>query len=47
MTHNIIKYSILKGVLFLQYQIFRNKLYCNYIQFKLEYQIKFHELIKY
>jgi len=27
MKHNIIKYSTLKRVLFLQYEIFRNKLY--------------------
>jgi len=30
-------------MLFLRYQIFRNKLYYNYIHFKLEYQIKFYE----
>jgi len=41
--HIIIKYSIVKKWLFLHYQIFIKKLYYNYIYFKLEYQIKFHE----
>jgi len=30
-------------MLFVQYQIFKNKLYYNYIRFKLEYQITFRE----
>jgi len=46
MKYNIIKYLISKGVLFLQYLIFRNKLYYNYIHFKLEYQIKKHLFCK-
>jgi len=37
MKHNIIKYLILKGGLVFQYKIFINKLYYNYIHFKLEY----------
>jgi len=43
MKHNIIKYSTLRGWLFLQYQIFIKKLYDNCIHFKLKYKIKFYD----
>jgi len=41
MKYNIVKYAILRGELFIRYQIFRRNYNC--ILFKLEYHIKFHE----